>query len=358
MKPEPDTYQDIVRYDRAAVEHGRREELVPCAIQPRDLEIIEAVRQHKFLTSPQLLELWWEGAAVQVGRRRLAKLFAAGYIDRFRPVARRGSFPWTYRLGREGHRLLQRTGTVTVAERFEPPEIYDYRYVLHHVHLNAWVMAWRRLLGDQLLRWEGELQVDPPPKPLAARRQGGGADDPMGLRDPRRRPIRPDAVLEVAARGSELPHTFLIEYDRTRRVDKNFDKFRRYDTFATAWWRDSPYAGAERPPWIVFVCQNAEQRDRFLHSADQEITGTTLGAEHDADGPEFPCRRRLLFVSEASMHAGQAIARRLPDVPLTHRARRSTAPTPTVVRLPGHRVTDDPAPAAPIPIPTPEVTAP
>lgn len=107
------TYAGVLAYDGAAIARGRRAALAgPCAIQPRDLALIDAVRRYKFLTTPQLLELWWPAAAPQVGRRRLTRLFAAGYLDRFRPVARRGSFPWTYQLGREGHRLLDRKSVV------------------------------------------------------------------------------------------------------------------------------------------------------------------------------------------------------------------------------------------------------
>ncbi|MEJ7715071.1 MAG: hypothetical protein WKF40_04925 [Thermoleophilaceae bacterium] len=46
--------------------------------------------------------------------------------------------------------------------------------------------------------------------------------------------------------------TIFIEYDRTRRVDKNFEKFRRYDTFL-CWWshfseyRRSPTSRFRRP---------------------------------------------------------------------------------------------------------------
>lgn len=328
---ELDAYQGIVNYDRAAVAHGRREQLVPCAVQPRDLELIDGVRRWRFLTTSQALELWWPETAAQVGRRRLTKLFSAGYLDRFRPVARRGSFPWTYRLGREGHRLLQRTELISASERFEPPEIYDYRYVLHHIHLNAWVMAWRRLLGEQLLSWQGEMQIDPPPRGHRSR----ASDDISGLQDGRPRPLRPDAVLEVAARDGDVPHTFLVEYDRTRRIDKNFDKFRRYDTFATTWWHNSQFGAADRPPWVLFICQTVEHCDRFVHSADRQVTGCAVPLDGDAGTTLFPGRRRMLFVAEPNMHMGQAIARRLPDAPLGHRARRAGPAGPTIVRLPG-----------------------
>jgi hypothetical protein len=58
------------------------------------------------LRRPQLRELWWPNSSVKAADRRLLKLFRAGFVDRFRPISRRGSFPWTYQLGLEGHRLV------------------------------------------------------------------------------------------------------------------------------------------------------------------------------------------------------------------------------------------------------------
>jgi hypothetical protein len=43
--------------------------------------------------------------------------------------------------------------------------------------------------------------------------------------------LRPDAVLEVTRNSGEGTRTILVEYDRTPRVDKNYEKFRRYEAF-------------------------------------------------------------------------------------------------------------------------------
>jgi hypothetical protein len=321
----------VLAYDGAAVARGRRRAgAEPCALQPRDLALIDNVRRCKFLTTPQLLELWWPGAAPQVGRRRLTRLFEMGYLERFRPVARRGSFPWTYQLGREGHRLLQRTGVLPAGERFETVEVYDYRYVLHHIHLSSWVLAWRRLLAGRLLEWDGERNIEPHGRGELAAAEGLDAVV-GGLKDPRPRTLRPDAILEVAGHDAASPNVFLVEYDRTRRVDKNFDKFLRYDAFATSWWRRSEFGAGERLPWIVFVCQSAAQRDLFVRSADRQVTGRVRVAGCD----RFPGRMRILFASEPDMHAGDPLAVRLPEAPPDHpdRAQRGAA---VGVRLP-HR---------------------
>ena len=66
----------------------------PVPVTPRDLAIVHVVWRHRYLATPQLLELWWPDRAAWAGQRRLLKLHRAGYLDRFRPRARRGSFAW------------------------------------------------------------------------------------------------------------------------------------------------------------------------------------------------------------------------------------------------------------------------
>ena len=91
----PASYEAVHRYEGAVIQRGRRDLLVPCTVQPRDVGIVADVRRYKFLTAPQLRELWWPSSSMQAADRRLLKLFRAGYVDRFRPLSRRGSFPWT-----------------------------------------------------------------------------------------------------------------------------------------------------------------------------------------------------------------------------------------------------------------------
>ena len=51
----PASYTDLIRYDGAAVQRDRRDQTVPCAIQPRDVEILADIWRYKFLTATQLL---------------------------------------------------------------------------------------------------------------------------------------------------------------------------------------------------------------------------------------------------------------------------------------------------------------
>jgi hypothetical protein len=315
----PASYHDAHRYDGAVIQHNRRDTLVPCAVQPRDVAIVRDVWRYKFLTAPQLLELWWPDGVAWPGQRRLRKLFDAGYLERFRPLARRGSYPWTYHLGEAGHRLLQHAGLITPTHRYHPRTIYDFGHVLHELQLNAWVLALRRAAGDALQAWHGELDITPPPgsRPELRLDDDWSAED---LRDPRARLLRPDAVLELARDNGDV-RTILVEYDRTRRVDKNYEKFRRYDAFLCWWWRHTPYASARKPPLVLFVCQAEGQRARFVTTADHELTGhrwhPNAAPEHD----EYVGRTRILFALEQDAHKGRLEAWQLPAFPPGHPAR-------------------------------------
>ncbi len=321
----PESYRQAHRYDGAAVEHGRRSTIEPCAVQPRDLAIVHDVYRYKFLTAPQLRELWWPNASVQAADRRLLRLFRAGLLERFRPWARRGlgSFPWTYHLGEEGHRLLHEAGALGQRKRFRRRTIFDYGYVLHEVHLNAWVLAYKRALGPAFHSWEGETAIDPPPNFHPSRAELDDDWSVEGLAPGPVRPVYPDAVLEIAGETPEAEsRLILVEYDRTRRIDKNFDKFIRYDAFLTAWWQHAEAGRRAAPPFVLFVCQDEEQRDLFLDAADGHLCGHHWHPDVDADGWPHPARQRILFASERDAHGGSALAHRVPAVPAGHAGRR------------------------------------
>jgi len=262
------------------------------------------------------------------------RLFEAGYLDRFRPMSRRGSLPWTYHLGREGHRLLKRAGLVASRVRFEQQEVYDYRYVLHEIHLNGWVLAYRRELGETLLRWEGETEIEPPRQARSAQLRLDDDWSVEGLAATRPRMIRPDAVLDIAGRDGGEERILLVEYDRTRRVDKNFEKFRRYDSFLVGWWRHTEYSDRKRPPYIVFVCQDEGQVLAFLEAADRQLTGHLWHPSAEPAEYRYAGRDRIVFTSEGDIHEGQRTVHLVAPYPPGHPGRH-TGHSYRVVQLPG-----------------------
>lgn len=316
----PASYAAVHRYNGAVLQHDARERIVPMAIQPRDFAIVLDVWRYKFLTAPMVHELHWNGGSLWPAQRRLQKLFNAGLLERFRPVSLRGSYPWTYHLGERGHVILRDSQVVDTSWRYRPHVVHEFGHVLHDLQLNAWVLAYGRQQGVRVLSWEGERSIEPPPSTkddhLEPRWLPGGGWTVHGLRDWRWRPVRPDAVIELDRGEWKVPHTLLVEFDRTRRVDKNFDKFRRYDTFLV-WWREFMEAADLLPaPYVLFVCQDEDQLDQFLHAADYELTGHHDCLDYNRD--KFVGRNRILFAVEQDMHAGRLDAWRVPAVPRDH----------------------------------------
>ncbi len=152
-----DTYAELRLAEGKLLRWGERAAKVACALQPRDLEILVALARYRFLTTGQIAELWWEGRGLRAVRRRMTRLFEAGFVERFRPQTLRGSYQWTYCLARDGFRAAEQTGELSPSLKFAPrrESIFDYRYVIHDLRVNEWVLRYRELLGDRLLDWAG-----------------------------------------------------------------------------------------------------------------------------------------------------------------------------------------------------------
>jgi hypothetical protein len=136
-----------------------------------------------------------------------------------------------------------------------------------------------------------------------------------GLRDPQPRPIVPDAALRIADDSGEGVRSFQLEYDRTSRIDKNFDKFRRYDNLVTSWWRHTHLADHGQTPYVLFICQDDGLRDDFLARADQELTGHRWHPNHPAAPRQYTGRRHIFFCDERDIHHRHRQVRRLPPYP-------------------------------------------
>ena len=237
-----DTYAELRLAEGKLLRWGEREVKAEVALQPRDLEILAALARYRFLTTGQSPSCGG-GRGLRAVRRRMSRVFEAGFVERFRPQTLRGSYQWTYCLARDGFRAAEQTGQLAAGLKFAPRReaIFDYRYVIHDLRTNEWVLRYRELLDDRLLDWAGadESRYEPPKKSrdeeyfsrsAAVLRDTGWYES--GIEDEDFRPVQPDALLDVATADGDL-HVF-VEYDCTRRVDKNYDKFRRYDALLTS----------------------------------------------------------------------------------------------------------------------------
>ena len=164
------------------------------------------------------------------------------------------------------------------------------------------------------MSWEGETEFEPPHELRHTELRLDDDRNVDGLRSAMPRLVRPDAVLEIERRDGDGTTMFLIEYDRTRRVDKNFEKFLRYDNFLCWWWRRTGLAVQPSTPFVVFVCQEAEQQRAFLDVADRELTGHLWHPGSDT-GSEYPGRDHILFAVQGDAHAGRVAAARVSAAP-------------------------------------------
>jgi hypothetical protein len=326
-------YARTRRYERAVLQHGERpatptRQLV---LQERDLDVLYDAWRYRFVTSDQLRELHWPHTRdPRTAQIRLRLLFDCGYLERLRPYPQRreGSYPWTYALGAAGYEVLVRSGRLDRRVRYRPPGVLDYGRIVHDVQLNSWVLALKKVVGNGLVTWHGEREALVAPSREARAGQLQVVNEWIPRDVDGAQPVRPDALLEVALPGGGTGH-LLIELDRTERPDKNFEKFRRYDSFLTAWGGESRF-GEEA--FVVFVCANDEVLRQFVATAEIELCGYLAYPGVSPREYVYVGRQRTLFAAEPAIYGGSLDAWQLPHVPRAVEPR--SAPTMLPVALP------------------------
>ena len=259
----------------------------------------------------QLSEFWWPGHS-QHAARRLTRLFRAGTSNASAPTARAAPTPGSTSSPRQDTDCCTTSASSPPAP-FKPRDVFDYGHALHDLHLNAWVLAYRRHLGPTCSSGRAKPVIRRAPARQAQLR----LDDNWTPKDSRPAAHARSSPTPCSRSPTTTPTAaalFLIEYDRTTRIDKNYDKFRRYDAFL-AGGGATPTSQTGEPPCVLFVCQDEAHRDNFLDRADRELTG-----HHWHPGEH----RRPARIRRSSPH------------PLLQRTRRSTSASPM---LAGYRPT-------------------
>jgi Replication-relaxation len=336
-----DSYAAVHQGDRLLLLRDRRppprklaEDLAP---QPRDLEILRALWRHRFLLTSQIASEWWPGKSLYAAQRRLLRMTAAGWIDRFRPRLSKGKHEWIYELARAGFELGRICWTVdgpciSPEAKWKPRHVTDYRLVQHDLQVNAWVMAYRRLAGDRVVDWIGpdHGRIDVPTKYVDRRFKQVELEDahhamtdytrPRDLRLSRFAPLVPDATVTLDSDAIDSELDLLIELDRTRRPTKNIDKLHRYDAFLTGWWSlTDRYGHLPQPPVLIFVCPDEDQAISLMRTADREVTGRHARPGAAVETWSSPGRERMLFVAEPDVHDSLGRAWALPRRALSER---------------------------------------
>ena len=335
----PDIYEAVHRGERVLLLRDQHplpeklaEDLTP---QGRDLEIIRALRRYRFLLTSQIKREWWPRTSLYAAQRRLLRMTAAGWVTRFRPRLSKGKHEWVYQLDRSGFDLGKRCwgldGPLLEAEaKWRPRRVTEYSVVEHDLQVNAWVMAYRELVGDQVIDWlgpdQGRIEVPTIYETHKRRFRPIDTEDVTYEDDRYRRPrdlhfapVVPDATLTIYSKQSGSERDLLVELDRTRRPTKNQYKFHRYDAFLTSWYQMTDRYRHFQMPLVVFVCPSKEDAMNLMRTADREVTGRLARPGTPPETWRAPARERMLFTAEQDVHDGLSDAWMLPRQPPEHR---------------------------------------
>lgn len=330
----PATYAAVHRDDAFGIlmeNRGDTTEKVHVDPEQRDLEILAALHRYRWLLTSQLKEEWWPDKGHLTAKRRLRQLFTAGLVSRFRLRVPVGSHEHIYELTRAGFDLAKRHHGpdgpyIAQGGRWKERTVSDHRPVHHDLQVNAWALCYRRLVGGLVTEWLGpeQGQIEVPTVMVGGRPRRielsdvdfGDYSNVEGLKLDKFRPLVPDATLRM-----DLPHRsrrfdLLVELDRTRRPAANFDKFRRYDSLITAWWRRiRSYESMGEPPAVVFVCSDEDQARSFMEAADRDVVGRLADPTKPEAQWRYPGRERMLFADERDVHGGSLRSWMLPRAP-------------------------------------------
>jgi hypothetical protein len=318
--------------------------------QARDLEVVRALWRHEVLLLSQIWHEWWPDRDIRAPQARLVRLVKAGWLDRFRLRTPKGRHEAGYVLLRAGFTAGKDhqgpDGAYIPREaKWEERQVADFRTLEHRLQTNAWVLCFRRLVGEQVVDWRGEREgrLEPPTKVEDGRRVRIGAGDLRLERYQRVRDLQaaefgrvwPDATVTMDMPKSGRRFDLMLELDRTTKPTRNFDKFHRYDALLTGWWRTvERYRTMREGPAVIFVCVDEVTVANFMRAADRQVTGRVAQPGTAERTWPYPGRERMLFVAERDVHEGNLRAWKLPAKPT---ATGGTEPEPREVRLPGGR---------------------
>jgi hypothetical protein len=308
------------------IQWGRRPESpAPVGLTVRDLRLMALLHDTNYLSASQLTLLGW-GNAERAAQERLKRLHDAGYLDRFRPLAARGTCEWNYRLTQAGWQALVAHDAPADDRHYAPAEITSISYTEHDLQLAAIVLLIAAaaaapgpggLLDRMPFEWQGHRsgRIEPDTTEQPDRSPAPGLPEGTRMHPERSRPgyLEPDATL--IGRVGEERFAVLIEYDRTDRPHKQVDRLRRYDHWLNDGWRHGPFATHSAPPSVVFLTARERPLSRLIETADK--TFTAWHGAHQATGREgtHPARQRVVFTSRERIMNGDWTMQRTPGLP-------------------------------------------
>jgi hypothetical protein len=193
---------------RKAKIHQRSSQPTPMRLEDRDVQVLEALATHRFLSGEQLHRLLFQCGGSMV-RRRLRALFDHGFLDRIailgQPSA--GIPPFLYVLGKCGQAVLAEQGTACSLETLcavRLPQI-RHRFLLNDFYVT--LIEAIRGTPFTIERWQAEEAL------LLHRDEGrGSAEQITDARLGRPAPFLPDAFFELHL-GNRESYAFFVEID-------------------------------------------------------------------------------------------------------------------------------------------------
>jgi Replication-relaxation len=301
------------------------------ALTVRDLRLMALLHDTNYLSASQLTLLGW-GNAERAAQERLKRLHDTGYLDRFRPLAARGTREWNYRLTHTGWQALVAHDMAADARHYTPAEITSISYTEHDLQLAAIILlvaqtatataaqtetGLRGLLDRIPFQWQGHRSGRIEPDTVEQPEHSAAASVPDGTRlhPGRSRAGYLEADATLIGRVGKERFAVLIEYDRTDRPHKQLDRLRRYDHFLLDGWRHTHFATHATPPSVLFLTARDQPLMRLIQTADQTFTAWH-GAQHATTREgTHPARQRTVFTSREHILQGDWTMHRTPSLP-------------------------------------------
>jgi hypothetical protein len=275
------------------------------------------------------------GVAERTMRDRINKLYKHGLIARMPIIlrdSRGGNLPHIYTLTEFGvETALAREPSAIPEKRgkFREMEIEKDGRLRHDLHTLSWVIQLHEQLGQYATdkwrtpRWPGGTFPVPQIRNGSHRRRASMHD----IRHPKHTgifdvessdfaEINPDAICEIRVPEDGLTFDLVVEMDLTNMVSYNVEKFRRYDSFLTAWWtlnRRLHQLGTR--PVVVFVCESAEMALDYAKAADHTLNGSIGVTGSAAQDRYYPARDHVFFAIERDIHQSNLTVLALAQLP-------------------------------------------
>ncbi|HET6507074.1 MAG TPA: replication-relaxation family protein [Baekduia sp.] len=338
----PDTYTELDFDDiRGLVWDKDDPSATPHEPSERELEILSALWDARFMFTTQIWRRWWDGSSQRACQQGLQRMWAAGWVRRFKfQRAERGAQQRVYCLTEAGFELLRgRSGRkgqfLRDDEVWRQPSTGDPRHILRDLQVNGWVLALEALAGSRRVgRWRGPGQgrLEPPRRKVYGEWVDvrpsevvlGSNHRLQGYAGEHFEAVMPNATVELRLGAGERQRRIdlLVELDRNRGAGAAEERLRRYDGLVSGWARMlRRYRSLGTVPVVVFVSEDERSRLKLLQVADRALT--TRIAKAGSDEREWPYlgRRSILFAVERDVHEGSLAALALPALPPEARAR-------------------------------------